>query len=189
MRRIFVASALAVFLEVTAFAIDGGLGADPSLLKKEIPWPRTLTDAEKSAAAALADVLIPADEHGPAATAVGIVDFLDEWVSAPYEPQKKDAKTIRAGLAWLDTEAKRRHGKTFTEVGLEAQTALVDDILKPDSEARKAAYPFWQLFRDRVAGGYYSTPEGWKALGYTGNQPQPAFAGATPEALKHVGLA
>lgn len=188
-RRIFVASAIAAFLDVTAFGVDGGLGADPSLLKKDAPWPRVFTEAEKRAAGALADVIIPADEHGPAATAVGIVDFLDEWVSAPYEPQQRDAKVLRAGLAWLDEESQKRHGKTFADAAAEQKTGLVDDILKPGSDARKKAYTFWQLFRDRVAGGYYSTPEGWKALGYTGNAPQTEFAGATPEALKHVGLA
>jgi hypothetical protein len=189
MRRIFVASALASFLDVTAFGIEDGLGGDPSLLKKDAPWPRTMSEAEKRATAALADVLIPDDEHGPAASAVGIVDFLDEWVSAPYEPQQRDAKTLRAGLAWLDAEAQARFGKVFAEAAADQKTALVDDILRPGSDARKKGYAFWQLFRDRVAGGYYSTPEGWKALGYTGNQPQAEYAGPSVEALKHVGLA
>ena len=83
LRLIFVASALASALDITAFGVEGGLGADPDLLKKDIPWPRVLSAAEKRAATALADLLIPADEHGPAASAVGVVDFLDEWVSAP----------------------------------------------------------------------------------------------------------
>lgn len=189
MRRIFVASALASFLEVTAFGLEEGLSSDPSLLKKDIPWPRTMTDAEKRAAGALADVLIPADDHGPAATAVGVVDFLDEWISAPYEPQKRDAKVIREGLAWLDAEAQTRFGKVFAAAAEEQKTVLVDDIVKQGSDARKKGYAFWQLFRDRIAGGYYSTPEGWKALGYTGNQPQAEHTGPPLEALKHLGLA
>ena len=176
-------------MDITAFGVEGGLGADPDLLKKDIPWQRVLTAAEKRAAGALADLLIPADEHGPAATAVGVVDFLDEWVSAPYETQQRDAKTIREGLAWMDAEATRRFGKLFADSAAAEQSALVDDILKEGSDARKKAYSFWKLFRDRVAGAYYSTPEGWKALGYTGNAPLAEFPGATPEALRHVGLA
>ncbi len=39
---------------------------------------------------------------------VGVPDFIDEWVSAPYEAQQKDGKVIRAGLAWIDDEAKKR---------------------------------------------------------------------------------
>lgn len=189
LRLIFTASALAASLDITAFGVEGGLGADPDLLKKEIPWPRTFSAAEKKAAAALADLLIPADEHGPAASAVGVVDFLDEWISAPYDTQERDAKVIRAGLAWLDAESTKRFVKPFADATTAEQTALVDDILKEGTEARKKAYSFWRLFRDRAAGGYYSTPEGWRALGYTGNAPLAEFPGATPEALKHVGLA
>jgi hypothetical protein len=189
LRLIFTASALAASLDITAFGVEGGLGADPDLLKKEIPWPRTFSAAEKKAAAALADLLIPADEHGPAASAVGVVDFLDEWISAPYDTQERDAKVIRAGLAWLDAESTKRFAKPFADAAVAEQTALVDDVLKEGTEARKKAYSFWRLFRDRAAGGYYSTPEGWRALGYTGNAPLSEFPGATPEALKHVGLA
>ena len=189
LRLIFVASSLASALEITAFGVEGGLGADPDLLKKDIPWPRVFTAAEKRAAAALSDLIIPADEHGPAASTLGVVDFLDEWVSAPYDTQQRDAKTIRAGLAWLDAESTKRFAKAFADAAAGEQSALVDDVLAKDSDARKKAYSFWKLFRDRIAGAYYSTPEGWKALGYTGNEPLAEFPGATPEALRHVGLA
>ncbi len=47
-------------------------------------WPLTLTPAQRRLAAVLVDLIIPADEHSPSAPAVGVVDFIDEWVSAPY---------------------------------------------------------------------------------------------------------
>jgi hypothetical protein len=59
------------------------IGFDPDLLKKEIPWARLLTEREKLVATALGDLIIPADEYGPAASTVGVPDFIDEWVSAP----------------------------------------------------------------------------------------------------------
>ena len=73
-RRILVASALATTLNLRGFAAEldaPGIGFDPNLLKKEIPWPRVLTEAEKRIVTALADVIIPADEFGPAASARG----------------------------------------------------------------------------------------------------------------------
>jgi hypothetical protein len=190
-RRILVATALASQLELSSFGKDAetGIGWDPNLLKKEIPWPRVLTGAEKRTVSALADLVIPADEHGPAASAVGVPDFIDEWVSAPYDTQRADLKTIRSGLVWFDAEANRRFGKTFAEVSPAEKTSLFDAVLVEGSAERKAAYSFFKLFRDRVAGGYYATPDGWKALGYIGNLPQLAFAGPTDEALKHIGLA
>lgn len=191
LRRILVASALAASLDITAFAIQDirGIGADPDLLKKEIPWPRVLTAEEKRLVTVLGDLIIPADEFGPAASSVGVPDFIDEWVSAPYDQQKRDRETLRKGLAWLDQEAERRFKAGFANASPEQQTALLEDIVTEGSQARKQALSFFRLLRDRVAGGYYSTPEGWRALGYTGNTPQIEFAGPPAEALKQLGLA
>jgi hypothetical protein len=191
LRRILAASALASALDITAFAAEDirGIGTDPNLLKKEIPWPRVLTAEEKKIVTALGDIIIPADQYGPAASAVGVPDFIDEWVSAPYEAQRDELKVIRAGLAWIDGTARKRFGKGFADAAPGEQTSLVEDIVKDGTAARKAGYNFFKLFRDRVAGGYFSTPEGFKAIGYTGNMPLSEFSGPTPEELKHVGLA
>lgn len=173
---------------VAAELTPPGLGYDPNLLKKEIPWPRILTEAEKRVVTALCDVILPADEFGPAASAVGVPDFIDEWVSAPYEVQVKDSKVIREGIAWTDAEAKKRFGKGYAESSAEQQTALLEDMAKEGTEARKAAGAFFSLLRDRASGGYYTTQEGWKAIGYTGNAPTAEFAGPSEEVLRHAGL-
>lgn len=181
---------MASILELPAFPADDIkiIGGDPNLLKKEIPWNRILTDAEKRTVTALADVILPADEFGPAASTLGVTDFIDEWVSAPYEPQQADLKTIRAGLAWIDQESQTRFQKPFADATVAQQTSLLEDIVQPNSSARKAGYNFFKLFRDRAAGAYYSTPEGWKALGYVGNMPLMQFPEPTEEALRHAGL-
>src|SRR5262245_33997766 len=72
-----------------------GYGTDPDLLKPPTqPWPLTLTAAQRAVAAVVLDVILPADAGAPAASAVGLVDFLDEWVSAPYPLQKSDATKL-----------------------------------------------------------------------------------------------
>jgi len=191
LRRILVASALAVSLDITSFAVEDirRIGDDPDLLKKEIPWPRILTESERKLVTVLADVIVPADEFGPAASAVGVTDFIDEWVSAPYEQQQKEQKIIRQGLAWLDTTAQQRFGRSFAACADPERTTLLDDIVRDGTDLHKAGIAFFRLFRDRVAGAYYSTPEGWAAIGYTGNVPMAEFPGPPPEALRHVGLA
>ena len=78
-----------------------GYGTDPDLLRIYAPgdlWPLSFTDDERRTATALCDVIIPADAGSPSASAVGVVDFLDEWISAPYVPQQQDRKLILAGL-------------------------------------------------------------------------------------------
>jgi hypothetical protein len=187
-RRILAATAVATTLNLKGFAAAGdvpGLGFDPNLLKKEIPWPRILTDAEKRIVTALADVILPADEFGPAASALGVPDFIDEWVSAPYETQVRDRKVIREGLAWCDDAARKRFGKGFADCDPAQQTTLVESMAEKGSEGRG----FFSVFRDRACGAYFSTPEGWKAIGYTGNMPMAEFPGPPPEALRHIGLA
>lgn len=191
-RRILATAAVASALNLRGFAADlqpPGLSWDPNLLKKEIPWPRLLTEAEKKAVTALADLIIPADEHGPAASAVGVPDFIDEWISAPYATQVADRKNIREGLVWLDGEATERGGKVFAESTPETQLAILTDITTEGTPQRKAGRSFFLCMRDRVAGGYYTTPEGWKAVGYVGNVPSAEFAGPPPEVLRQVGLA
>ena len=191
LKRVIAITAALSAAELQGFGATGsrGIGTDPNLLKKEIPWDRVLTAEEKRIVAVLGDLIIPADEHGPAASAVGVPDFIDEWVSAPYEAQQKDGKVIREGLAWIDGEAKKRFGKGFADATAAQQTALLDDIVKEGTDARKAANGFFTNFRDKVAGGYYSTPEGWKAIGYVGNVAIAEFPGPPPEVLKHLGLA
>ena len=190
LERVLIAATLAASFDLTSFGADAvpGIGADPNLLKKEIPWPRVLTEAEKVIVTALGDVVIPGDDHGPAASAVGIPDFIDEWVSAPYELQRGELKTIRDGLAWLDGVSRQKFTTGFVDLTPEQQTSLIESIVRPGTGERTQGYAFFKLFRDRVAGGYYSTKEGWKAIGYTGNLPLGFFAGPSPAVLKYVGL-
>ena len=188
LQRILAASAVLATLEIRAGA-QPSLGFDPDLLKKEIPWQRVLTPKEKRIVTALADVILPEDEFGPAASAVGVPDFIDEWVSAPYEQQVKDRKAIREGLSWLDAESQQRFQKGFADAALDQQTAILTDIVTEGTDARTQARRFFLLFRDRATGGYYTTPEGWKAIGYTGNVALAEFPGPPPEVLKHAGLA
>ena len=131
--------------------------------------------------------------NGPAggspASAVGVPDFIDEWISSPYPSQAGDRRTILDGLKWIDEESQRRFQKSFADLTPGQQTVICDDIasLKPKPALKKAA-AFFKRFRDLTAGGYYTTPEGAKAIGYTGNLPSGTFEGPPPEALKHVGL-
>ncbi len=188
LKRVIGVSIALSSLNISSFGAVQGIGTDPNLHKKEIPWPRVLTEEEKSTVTALGDIIVPADEFGPAASTVGVPDFIDEWVSAPYEAQQKDQQVIRPGLAWINDEAKKRFNKPFAECTPADQTAIVDDIVKDGTEAHKKAFNFFKNFRDRVTGGYYSTPEGWKAIGYVGNVPMVEFPGPPPEVLKHLGL-
>ncbi|HEX7630524.1 MAG TPA: gluconate 2-dehydrogenase subunit 3 family protein [Lacunisphaera sp.] len=170
-----------------------GYGTDPDLMRHYKPgelWPLTLTEAQRRTTAALCDVIIPADDHSPAASTVGVVDFIDEWISAPYEEQQRDREVILPGVAWIDAEATKRFGQSFAGLSEANQAAICDDICssakaKPEF---KSAAKFFSVFRHLAAGGFYTTPVGMKDLRYVGNVPLATFDGPPPEALRHAGL-
>jgi hypothetical protein len=170
-----------------------GYGTDPDLIashKRGEFWALTLSAAQRRLAAVLSDLIIPPDGHSPGASAVGVVDFIDEWVSAPYPLQQRDRPVVIEGFGWLDTEAARRAGRGFVELDAATQAAVCDsicDATRATAERREAAR-FFALYRDLTAAAFYSSPEGRKDLGYIGNVPLTSFEGAPPELLKKLNL-
>ena len=172
---------------------QAGYGTDPELMKEWKPggpWPLTLTESGRRTAQALCDLIIPADEHSPAASAVGVVDFIDEWISAPYPNQRGDRDIVLPGLTWIDDEAHKRFGKAFAAITAAQKSAIADDICSAAKAAPQFANAarFFAKFRDLTAGGFYTTPVGMKDIGYTGNVPLEKFDGPPLEALKKAGL-
>lgn len=171
-----------------------GYGQDPDLLKDYKPgdvWPLTLTEEQRRMAAALCDVIIPADAKSPSASAVGVPDFIDEWISAPYPGHDTDRRIILEGFTWLDAESQRRFEEKFTSLTARQKYALCEDICLV-AKARpefKVPAQFFKRYRDLTAGGFYTTREGMKDIGYVGNVPTVTFEGPPPEVLKQLGLA
>ena len=171
----------------------GGYGTDPNLLKLYKPgevWPLTFDDAQKKTATALADLIIPKDHLGPAASDVGVVEMLDEWISAPYPQQQADRAIVLDGLAWLESESDKRFGKGFADLSDGQQRAICDDICFAAEAKPQFQKPaeFFGRFRSICAGAYYATPPGWQAIGYVGNVALPGFDGPPAEVLQKLGL-
>lgn len=168
-----------------------GYGSDPDLVKAYAPgdlWPLTFDDSQRRTAAVLCGLIIPADAHSPSAADLKVHDFIDEWISAPYPQQARDRQVILAGLVQLDATAEARFGKKFAHLKMAQHTVLCDEfaVVKskavPDEteagKAERALQNFFRVFRNLTAGGFYTTPEGMKDVGYIGNvvlaaQPKP----------------
>jgi hypothetical protein len=198
------AAAAAVFPHASAqdklprpAAAPGGqrIGWDPVLNKTYAPgelWPLTLTTKQRKAAASLTDLILPPDNPGDKQPSqLGVQDFIDEWISSPYDETAKDRPVITEGLDWLDAESQRRFQKDFADLAEPQKCAIADDICGKTAVKKefKSAQNFFNRFRYLAASGYYTTPQGWKDVGYVGNVPMVDFPGPTPEALKHLGLA
>lgn len=170
-----------------------GYGTDPDLLKAYGPgsiWPLTLDERQRRIATALCDLIVPADADGPGAIAVGVVDFINEWVSAPYPQQAADRKLILAGFDWLDAQAEQRFSRGFGESSASQRSTICDDICyRPRARAEfQQAAEFFARYRDLTIGGFCTSPQGRQYLGYVGNVPLASFDGPPPEVLKLVGV-
>lgn len=171
----------------------GGYGGDPKLVHIYKPgelWPLTFSEARRLTAAALADVILPEDKYGPAASTVGVVEMIDEWISAPYPTQQADRPIVLDGLEWIEAESAKRFEVEFADASDDQRRAICDDVCyAPEAkpELRQAA-AFFSRFRSLCAAAYYATPPGWEAIGYVGNVALERFDGPPAEVLEKLGV-
>jgi hypothetical protein len=164
-----------------------GYGTDPDLMREYKYgdyWPLTMTDDQRRLAASLCALIIPADEKSKSAADLGVHDFIDEWISAPYPDQQRDRVVV------LDTEANKLFGRKFADLTDAQQQAIADDICSEEKAAAefKPGAAFFRRYRDLTAGGFYTTPEGMADIGYIGNVPSLTFVGPPPEVIAKLGL-
>lgn len=186
MRAVALSAATVAFSARDAVVprVGPGYGTDPDLRHPTRPWPLTLDKAQLETVTRLADLILPADERSPAASAVGVPEFLDEWVSAPYPEQFNDRKLVLEGLAWLDQAA----GGRFADLSDEAAAKILDSVCDPRTTHDDAKTFFFVRFRRICITGFYTTPEGWADLGYDGNKPSQSWDGPPPEVLARLGI-
>lgn len=165
-----------------------GYGTDPDVMNPVVPWERTMTEAQLRTTAALSDLILPEDERSPSASAVGVPDFIDEWVSAPYPQQRDDRQRILAGLEWLEQQSRDRFGAAFANAGEDQQSAVVDAIAYSDAAANlEEQAEFFRRFRYLAVGAFYTTGAGIEDVGYIGNVPIAGpYPGPSDDAMAHL---
>jgi hypothetical protein len=169
-----------------------GYGQDPNLVKPAVPWPLTLSTAQRDNLKRIAELMLPADAHSPSAASLPIDAFIDEWVSAPYPQQQRDRGLLLHGMAWLDAESTARFQHDFAAASDTERHAIFDDIAfrgKVKSGYERPALFFGRL-RALMLAGFYSLPEGMTDIGYIGNTPSlEPYPGPPKEAVAHLNAA
>ena len=181
--------ALDTLLGVAGAPDNIGYGTDPDLINPVVPWSRTMTAAQLRTSAALCDHILPGDDRSPAASAVGVHDFIDEWISAPYAQQRHDREIIFAGLDWLEQQSRSRFGTAFAAATDKQAADLLDGIAYPQSAAVELVnyVEFFARFRYLSVGAFYTTEAGTEEIGYIGNVPIGGdYPGPSDEALAHL---
>jgi hypothetical protein len=168
-----------------------GYGPDPDLMRVYKPgdlWPLVLDAGQRRQIVALCDEILPADAGSPAASSVGVPDFLNEWVSAPYADQAADRELFVAGLAAVDEVAHAMFRRGFAEASAAERSALCRQMSEASPDLPAPANDFFKRFRDLAMLGFYTTPVGSRDVGYVGNTPTVTFDGPPPEVLRRLSL-
>ena len=158
-----------------------GTLTDPDMLAPVVPWEMLLTDEEMRLVAALADVIVPADDRSPAASAVGVPDYINEFVSAPAH--KEQLTRLRGGLAWLNRMARERFAAADFPALTGAQQHEICDEICFESDAPAELKPrarFFDEFRDMVSTGFWTSGRGDARPGLHGERPAAELRRAAP---------
>lgn len=130
----------------------------------------------------LCDLILPADEVSPAASAAGAAEYIERLCAH----NARLAKTFRAGLAWLNAQS----GGAFAKLPADGQTKLLDGIC----DRRKAKGPgveFFDWARKMTIDAFYTHPAGYKDVDYKGGKGMTEFevpTAALEQALKKAKL-
>jgi hypothetical protein len=141
-----------------------------------------LTATQYTTVDALAETIIPADDHSPGARAARVADYIDLLLSESDEPTQR---SWTAGLALLDAEARRRFKVPFAQLNAEQSVALLTSISRNESSPKTPIEEFFRMTKEATIRGYYTSEIGiHKELEYKGNRILAEFVGCThPEHL------
>lgn len=175
-----VAGASAAFVETSANA--AGTSPKPAESSQEY---RIFDAHQQKTVAALSDLILPADDRGPAASAAGVVPFMDDWIAFRTEEDGYDRlkAEILGGLVWIDRESNDLFGCDFADASMAQKKQIADRIAwaqRATPEDRRWA-DFFNSFRDLVISGYFSSKPGVADLPYLGNTIVTHWIGCEPK--------
>jgi hypothetical protein len=190
-------------LKLAAISPLAGVAASPQLERVE-RFMASLTEAEQQqgyvpkfftakefrTVRVLADYVIPRDDKSGSATDAKAPEYMD-FVLHDELTSENNRIAVRGGLAWLDTECRKRFdGKTFIQATDAQRREVLDDIAYPRKAKPEHSYgvTFFNRFRDMTAAGFYSSAMGWKDLRYIGNVFNPGWNGCGDAANAKLGV-
>lgn len=139
--------------------------------------PRFFNLQELATVGAIADLIIPADEHSPGAGATGVAGFIDSMISeSPEEVQT----SWRRGLAAVEEMSRQKFSTGFTAARPEQQSSLLKAISKNERNPRTIEERFFVAIKGMTVDGYYTSSIGiHQELRYKGNAYLKEFQGCT----------
>ncbi len=148
--------------------------------------PKQFTTDEWRLVRLLVNYVIPRDARSGSATDAGVPEFMDFMLG-----ENAGMRTwMKNGLAWLNAECRKRHGKGFVSCSDAERRVVLDAIAFPKKAAPevKPGVDFFNSFRNLTASGFFSSRIGVADLGYMGNRPIAKWEGTPPAVMRKLGL-
>ena len=112
------------------------------------------------------DTLIPADELGPGALELGVL----EAIEAAAAQDAGYRRLLDLGCAWLDQQAGFFGAKDFGSLGDDERGRLV--LFASEQAPGSVARVFFETTQEHTFRVFWARPEAWAGIGYRG-PPQP----------------
>lgn len=167
-------------------SLDDRMQEEKAYLAKMAKEEKFFNEHEMATITVLGDIIMPKDEVSGSASDAKVPEFIEFIV--------KDMPThqtpLRGGLRWLDLHCYKLYEKAFVNLTSAQQITVVDSIAYPNKAPKELAQgvSFFNLMRDLVTTGFYTTEIGIKDLGYVGNAPN-QWNGVPDDVLKQYKLA
>jgi len=144
------------------------------------------TPEEMAVITILGDIIIPKDDISGSASDAKVPEFIEYIV----KDMPKHQIPMRGGLRWLDIQCLKRYEKSFAACSAQQQMEMVDEIAWPKKAKPEMAQgvTFFNLIRNLVSTGFYTSEMGRKDIGYMGNVPN-QWNGVPDDVLKQYKLA
>jgi gluconate 2-dehydrogenase gamma chain len=167
-------------------SLDDRMLEEKAYLAKMEKEPKFFNEHEMATITVLGDIIMPKDEVSGNASDAKVPEFIEFIVKDMPSHQTP----LRGGLRWLDLHCYKLYEKAFVNLSAAQQITVVDSIAYPEKAAKELAQgvSFFNLMRDLVTTGFYTTEIGIKDLGYVGNAPN-QWNGVPDEVLKQYKLA
>ncbi len=156
-----------------------------------VPTKRFFTAHERRTVEVLVDDIIPRDDRSGSATDAKVPDFIEAMLlDTELEETPLTQTAMRGGLAWLDTECRRRFDRAYADCSEPQRHQVLDDIAFPKKARPEMQYgvEFFTGMRNFTASGFYTSKMGYEDLRYTGNTFNPGYDGCPETALSRLGV-
>jgi gluconate 2-dehydrogenase gamma chain len=164
---------------------DAGAGEPPGQVAGEF-----FTAEERRTVRVLVDDILPADDRSGSATAAKVPEFIEAMLLDTEVETPLSQIEIRGGLAWLDTECRRRFKRRYSACSEAQRHQVLDDIAWPAKARPEMQHgaAFFSGMRNFTASGFFSSEMGYKDLKYQGNVFNPNWHGCPEAALAKLGV-